>query len=172
VSFLYSPGLHWTIAPRGAPPANLHPHARSQVCGRIASQVAHQRRHAWVTVFGSVRRVPAKILFAPRWRASLTRALPIPRLAPVTQTVLSAICIKFPFQWLGLIETDVALNELESVSSCDPGSKAQAKSLKNITRLVSLSCTFADRWPWVTRKKASHRGGGAVTAPVVFATVG
>src|SRR6516164_8238430 len=33
------------------------------------------------------------------------------------------------------------------------GSKAQAKSLKKITRPVSLSCTFAGRRPWATRGK-------------------
>ena len=37
----------------------------------------------------------------------------MPRLALVIKTVFSAICIKFPFRSVGLIETDVAVNELE-----------------------------------------------------------
>ena len=39
------------------------------------------------------RRVPAYARFAPLRRASSTRACPMPRLAPVTRTVLSEIVI-------------------------------------------------------------------------------
>src|SRR2546430_4624049 len=49
------------------------------------------RRSGWVKGW----RVPANTRFAPRFKASSTSARPIPRLAPVTRTTLSAIFIRF-----------------------------------------------------------------------------
>src|SRR5262245_12556323 len=57
------------------------------------------------SVFCSVPRVPAYILFAPRLSASLTSARPMPRLAPVIKTVLFLMFIPFSFRSLSFLFT-------------------------------------------------------------------
>src|SRR5262249_4193396 len=65
--------------------------AAAWICGALVTSraIGATRASGWA----EGRRVPAYTRFAPLLRASATSACPMPRLAPVTRTVLPAIAI-------------------------------------------------------------------------------